>query len=97
MPESVTTVNVKDLEFKNYQDPKTPAMTCQMCGRRGQAFGWLYAEIKFAPDADYTINICSEPCLMQFKNHPGVNEFITDRVRECKRLHGLPPQRKTGF
>jgi hypothetical protein len=68
-------IKASDLEFNTLNDPNTPELMCNMCNKKGGQ-GFLYADIKIAADATFSVILCSRQCERNFKNHKFVDDYL---------------------
>lgn len=74
-------MDAKSLKFHTIKG-NAPEMTCNACGNKGVAVGWLICEIPL-PDGSndhYNIVACSYECKRQFCYHPMANRFISEGI-----------------
>jgi hypothetical protein len=80
---------VQDLQFKKFEDQKTPTMNCNFCSKSAPAYGWHVAEVEISEDSQVMFVVCGDDCLAKFKNNPMVNWYINDVIREAKQIEAL--------
>lgn len=88
-------IKAYQLTFNPLEDPNTPNFECLICQKVGGK-DFLYASIKFAADADFTVIVCSRECEKSFKDHKGADHFLKAQVRKVKKMHLREALKKMG-
>ena len=82
-------INVQDLIFQRVPPAYGKNFMCNYCTSVGFTGNWWQTKIRFAKNAEFTIVVCSQRCIDDFKADPKTPQFIKESLQEMRSVNKL--------
>ena len=79
-------MKVSELTFKNIEDENAPDLVCNNCGEEKPGKGQLTANVDIGQGDSYSIIICTEKCLHDFKRVKNIDRILSERINEIRKI-----------